>query len=109
MATRKKKPVKTAANRPSRLVLGETLDIDGINRLHARFVKCAAKKTNVTINAARVESADMSSLQALLALVERVRKDGNSVKWTSPSAALVRTAHLAGIGERLGLEPAKGD
>jgi len=101
MASRKRTPDKTAGSRPSRVVLGESLDYDGIARLHTRLVNCAAKKTNVNINAARVEHIDTASLQVLVSFVSMIGKNGNSVKWVSPSAALVGTASLAGLTEQL--------
>lgn len=103
MPTRKKKPAETASNRPSRIVLGESLGFDGIARLHARLVNCAAKKTNVNINAARVETIDTASLQALVAFVSMVSVNGNNVKWISPSAALTGAANLAGVNDQLDL------
>jgi len=109
MASRKSNPDKTAGNRPSRIVLGESLDFDGIARLHTRLVNCAAKKTNVNINAARVEHIDTASLQALVSFVSMVGKNGNSVKWSSPSAALVGMASLAGVAELIDLNIEPGN
>jgi len=103
MASRKTKPEKTTSNRPSRIVLGESLDFDGIARLHTRLVNCAAKKTNVNINAARVEHIDTASLQAMVSFISLVAINGNSVKWASPSAALLGAARLAGVDEQLDL------
>jgi ABC-type transporter Mla MlaB component len=101
MARRKTNPDKNVSNRPGRIVLGESLDIDGIARLHTRLVNCAAKKTNININAARVEHIDTASLQALVSFVSMVGINGNSVKWVTPSAALIGAASLAGVDEQL--------
>ena len=110
MATKKKaQPTKTASNRPSRLALGESLDLEGVVKLHARLVKCAAKKTNVCINAARVAYVDTSSLQALVSFVCLVSKNGNSVKWVTPSPALVNAARLASVDGALGLDSVAGN
>ena len=104
MTTSKEKPVKgTTGIRPSRVVLGEVLDIDGVVRLHRRLLKCADRKNRVTINAAKVSRADTASLQALLAFVERICADGNRISWQSPSDALVRSARMIGLDARLGL------
>lgn len=104
MATKKAQPAKTAGNRPSRLALGESLDLEGVVKLHARLNKCAAKKTNVCINAARVAYIDTSSLQALVSFVCHVSTNGNSVKWVTPSAALLSAARLASVDGPLGLD-----
>ena len=109
MATRINNPGKTASNRPSRIVLGKSLDLDGVARLHKRLLDCAAKKTNVNINAARVEHIDTASLQALVSFISMVGKNGNSVKWVSPSATLVDAARLTSIDEQLGLIIEPGD
>lgn len=93
----------TTGNRPSRIVLGEVLDINAVARLHKRLVKCADKKNSVTINAAKVNSVDTSSLQVLLAFTERVCAEGNRISWQSPSDSLVRTARMTGLDTLLGL------
>lgn len=108
MATKKTPPAKTAGNRPSRLALGESLDLEGVVKLHARLNKCAAKKTNVCINAASVAYIDTSSLQALVSFVGLVSTNGNSVRWVTPSPALISAAQLASVDRALGLDSVTG-
>ena len=91
--------------RPSKLTLSGHLDIDGSGKLHRRLMSCAAKGLDVHINAAKVESANTSSLQLLLAFVIRIHENGNTVKWKTPSDALIRSAALAGLESYLCLGP----
>jgi len=104
MASRTTRTENSASNRPSSISLGESLDFDGIARLHTRLINCAAKKKDVNINAARVEHIDTASLRALVSFVNMIGSNGNSVRWVSPSAALVAAASIAGIHEQLDLD-----
>ena len=97
MTNRKIKSKNSTSSRPSSIVLGESLDFDGIARLHTRLLNCATKKKNVDIKAARVEHIDTASLQALMSFVSMIGANGNSVRWVSPSAALVNAASIAGL------------
>lgn len=93
-----------ATKRASRIVLGERLDIDGVAKLHTRLINCAEKGVNVNLNAGKVATVDTSSLQLLVAFINRIRENGNTVNWQSPSDALTGSASLAGIDTHLCLE-----
>lgn len=103
MATKNGKTTKGTVKRASRIVLGESLDIGGATKLHTRLKTCAEKDVDVNLNAAKVESIDTSSLQLLLAFIQRVRDGGHGVNWQKPSEALLKTAALAGLTGDLGL------
>jgi len=92
---------KTAAKQASRIMLGANLDIAGAGKLYDRLKKCAAKKVDVTLYAARVETIDTIALQLLLAFVRQIHENGNDVNWKSPSEAILKTARVIGLETEL--------
>ena len=95
--TTKTKTAAASTNPASRITLGANPDIAAAVKLYDRLKKCAAKKVDVNIHAAAVETIDTVSLQLLLSFVRLVHDNGNSINWKSPSEALLKTARLTGL------------
>ena len=101
MAGKISKKTNTTTRRASRIALGKSLCIDGAEKLHERLKKCAEKGVNVNLSAANIKAIDTSALQLLLAFVKKVRENGNTVHWQSPSDELVRSIELMGLETHL--------
>lgn len=87
----------------SKFSLGKHLKIEDAKKLHKRLSTCADKKVDVTINAEKVSSLDMSALQLLISFVQKVSDNGNTVHWHKPSDALLSTVALTDLSAHLDL------
>lgn len=95
------------ASKQSKLLLGKNLKFEDAKKLHKRLCTCADKQVNVIINAEKVASLDMSALQLLVAFVQKVRINGNIVKWHKPSNVFLDTIVMAGLAKQLDLVVSK--
>lgn len=57
----------------------------------------------VTIDAAAVTRVDGSGLQLLAAFVQKMRAEGRSWSWRSPTPCLVAAAEMLALADHLGL------
>ena len=95
------KSTRASRNKSSRITLASNQDISAVNKLRDRLIKCAAKDTDVNLYAGKVETIDTSSLQLILTFVREVEQKGHTMKWHSPSEALLNTARLIGLEAQL--------
>lgn len=83
---------------------GETLDINQANALYHRLKKSLHKSHTIELKAKSVNKVDTAGLQLLLAVKLEAENCGGKVIWQSPSPALISSARLLGMAEKLGLQ-----
>jgi anti-anti-sigma regulatory factor len=83
-----------------------SLDISGVESLHAMLTGALAGGKGVLLRAGDVQRADTAALQLLTAFARDAQLRGVALQWQSPSPAVCRAARLLGLTARLGLDAA---
>ncbi len=82
---------------------GDSLDITQVSELHARLGEALAAGGAVVLQASAVERADAAALQLLCSFFREAAERGVSLRWESPSAALLDAARLLDLQQCLHL------
>lgn len=82
---------------------GNSLDIRGIEEFRAGLVHAFEAEKPISLLAKDIDRIDTSGLQILCALVHDAKAKNISVKWESPSQAMLDAARYTGLTESLGL------
>lgn len=84
-------------NRTGSLTLPRSCTLRNAGELKSALLAADAEAESLQVDASGVEQIDCSGLQLLVSLVKTRRRNGRTVSFVQPSAALSRAARLVGL------------
>ena len=81
------------------------VEVTDISALFRRLEQALSATTStLSLDAEGVERIDAASLQLLTVFYREAQELGYAIQWKKPSDALLRSARLVGLADRLGLK-----
>ena len=80
------------------------MTIEKVESLYSQLEQVMIEHDEIELVADRVQNCDTASLQLILNFQRASQKDGHTVRWRNPTAAVTNVAELLGMTQILNLD-----